>query len=216
MPEYRTPGVYIEEQDTGPRPIAGVGTSTAGMLGRTERGPTDPRLVTSFAQFERLYGGFEATVRGRELEDSYTPFGVEGFFRNGGTACVFGRVIGEDAELAEGSLGAMETLLAVSEAAVDFGDVVVSHDPTRTVRLSNPGGAGDPAVTVTADAFALDITEGEDEEFEVVEPAGTDFPLTVEAGEHVDVTVRVTPADAEPKASTLVVSTTTAPTPRRE
>ena len=38
MPEYLSPGVYIEEIDNGPRPIQGVGTSTAGFVGRTERG----------------------------------------------------------------------------------------------------------------------------------------------------------------------------------
>jgi phage tail sheath protein FI len=205
MPEYRTPGVYIEERDTGPRPIAGVGTSTVGMLGRTERGPTDPRLVTSFSQFERLYGGFDATARGRSLADSYTVFGVEGFFRNGGTECVFGRVVGEDATVGEGSLGAVEALLVVSETAVDFGDVVTGHAPTRTVALSNPGEAGDPAVTVAADDLTLTVTDGAADEFDLVAPAAADFPLTVDPGTGVDVTVELTPADAAPKAATLVV-----------
>ena len=39
MPEYLTPGVYIEEFEIGARPIEGVSTSTAGFLGQTERGP---------------------------------------------------------------------------------------------------------------------------------------------------------------------------------
>ena len=47
MPEYLSPGVYVEEVATGPRPIEGVSTSTAGFVGRTERGPTQPRLVAS-------------------------------------------------------------------------------------------------------------------------------------------------------------------------
>ena len=33
MPTYLTPGVYIEEISTGPRPIEAVGTSTAGFVG---------------------------------------------------------------------------------------------------------------------------------------------------------------------------------------
>jgi hypothetical protein len=205
MPEYRTPGVYIEERDTGPRPIAGVGTSTVGMLGRTERGPTEPRLVTSFSQFQRLYGGFDATARGRSLADSYTAFGVEGFFGNGGTECVFGRVVGEDATLGEGALGAVEALLAVPESAVEFGDVVTGHAPTRTVTLSNPGEAGDPAVTVEGDNFMFTVTEGTDDEFAVLTPVDAEFPLTVEPGGSVDVTVELTPADANPKSATLVV-----------
>ena len=39
MPEYLAPGVYVEEIDTGSKPIEGVSTSTAGMIGVTERRP---------------------------------------------------------------------------------------------------------------------------------------------------------------------------------
>lgn len=42
MPEYLAPGVYIEEVERGPRSIEGVPTSTAAMLGETERGSTEP------------------------------------------------------------------------------------------------------------------------------------------------------------------------------
>ena len=41
MPEYLAPGVYVEEVDTGSKPIEGVSTSTAGMVGVTERGPVE-------------------------------------------------------------------------------------------------------------------------------------------------------------------------------
>ena len=57
MPEYLSPGVYIEEIRTGPVPIEGVSTSTAGFVGQTERGPVAPRLVTSWLEFQRWYGG---------------------------------------------------------------------------------------------------------------------------------------------------------------
>ena len=33
MPDYRSPGVYVEEVPASVRPIAGVGTSTAGFIG---------------------------------------------------------------------------------------------------------------------------------------------------------------------------------------
>ena len=35
MPEYLSPGVYVEEIDAGPQPIAAVATSTAGCVGVT-------------------------------------------------------------------------------------------------------------------------------------------------------------------------------------
>ena len=36
MPEYLSPGVYVEEYDNSPRSIEGVGTSTAGFIGLAE------------------------------------------------------------------------------------------------------------------------------------------------------------------------------------
>ena len=90
MPEYLAPGVYVEEVEIGAKPIEGVGTSTAGFLGQTERGPTDPRLVTGFEQFQRLYGGY--------IKESYLAYGVDGFFRNGGQRCFIGRIVGDGAK----------------------------------------------------------------------------------------------------------------------
>jgi phage tail sheath protein FI len=87
MPEYLAPGVYIEELATGPVPIEGVSTSTAGFVGQTVRGPTEPRLVTSWLDFLRWYGG---------LTDpdtlSYLPFAAKGFFDNGGQRAYVARV----------------------------------------------------------------------------------------------------------------------------
>ena len=85
MPEYLAPGVYIEEFESGVRPIEGISTSTAGILGKTERGPVEPRLVTSFPSFQRLYGSF--------LPDSDMAYGVDGFFKNGGQRCFIGRIV---------------------------------------------------------------------------------------------------------------------------
>ena len=57
MPEYLAPAVYVEEVDTGSKPIEGVSTSTSGMVGVTERGPVDvPILVTSTGEYRRVFG----------------------------------------------------------------------------------------------------------------------------------------------------------------
>ena len=37
MPEYLSPGVYVEEVDRGPKPIEGVGTAKAAFVGFTEK-----------------------------------------------------------------------------------------------------------------------------------------------------------------------------------
>jgi phage tail sheath protein FI len=86
MPEYLSPGVYIEEIEPGPRPIEGVSTSTAGFLGATLRGPEDPRFITAFEEFKRLYGGY------LPVDESTLAFAVDGFFKNGGKRCFVGRI----------------------------------------------------------------------------------------------------------------------------
>jgi len=85
MPEYLAPGVYVEEIEIGAKPIEGVSTSTAGFLGQTERGPIEPRLITSFEDFKKLYGS---------LSDGFLFYAVNGFFANGGKRCFIGRIVG--------------------------------------------------------------------------------------------------------------------------
>lgn len=97
MPEYLSPGVYVEEISGGARPIEGVSTSTAGFLGATERGPEVPRLITSFLEFQRWYGGYISTV-------SYLAYAVQGFFDNGGQRCFIGRIVSDDAVAATGTI----------------------------------------------------------------------------------------------------------------
>jgi phage tail sheath protein FI len=63
MPEYRSPGVFVEEIPARVRPIEGVPTGTAALVGETERGALAPRLVTSTAAFQRWFGGRFAAER---------------------------------------------------------------------------------------------------------------------------------------------------------
>ena len=97
MAEYLAPGVYVEEIPSGPPPIEGVGTSTAGFVGVTRRGPTEgpPTLVTSYADFVRAFGGafdFGATFLGwQDL-----PHAVRGFFDNGGRRAYVARIAAAD------------------------------------------------------------------------------------------------------------------------
>lgn len=84
MPEYLSPGVYVEEIDTGGKPIEGVGTSTVGFIGITERGPIAPRFITSFSEYRRVFGGYTS--------NGFLAHGIEGFFQNGGKRCFVARV----------------------------------------------------------------------------------------------------------------------------
>ncbi len=91
MPEYLAPAVYVEEIDTGNKPIEGVSTSTAGMIGVTERGPANvPILVTSYGEYVRWFG--ERLNRADFGDHCYLPHAVEGFFTNGGKRVFITRV----------------------------------------------------------------------------------------------------------------------------
>jgi phage tail sheath protein FI len=93
MPERAYPGAAIEEIPRGPRPIQAVGTTTAGFVGQTERGPSTPQLVTSFAGYRRRFGGFLGPAK-----QDYLPHAVSGFFRNGGRRAYVARARAAGAE----------------------------------------------------------------------------------------------------------------------
>lgn len=97
MAEYLSPGVYVEEYDNSPRSIEGVGTSAAGFVGLAEKGTVTgtPTLVTSFAAFKRLFGGYLSEYTHEKYR--YLAYAVEQFFANGGTRCFVSRVVPEDA-----------------------------------------------------------------------------------------------------------------------
>ncbi len=111
--------VYGEEYPTVVLPevpirIEGVEASVSGFLGETERGPAEPRLVTSWDEYSILYGGNKNT-------SSYLPHSVRGFFENGGKKLYVARVIDSEAasaavKLLAGKAPAL-TLRAIGEGS---------------------------------------------------------------------------------------------------
>ena len=86
MPEpLPTPGVFIQELPSGPRAITGVATSVTAFVGRAWRGPVDaPIAISSYADFERLFGGlWRASTLGHMVQQ---------FFINGGGHAAIVRV----------------------------------------------------------------------------------------------------------------------------
>ncbi|MEW9553382.1 phage tail sheath family protein [Nonomuraea sp. NPDC050783] len=101
MPEYLTPGVYVEETSFRSRSIEGVPTSTFGMAGSTRYGPVSyvlpavadavlvtPPLVTSHTEFERAFGDLGRL--GGQV--NYTAHAARCFFANGGRRLYVSRV----------------------------------------------------------------------------------------------------------------------------
>lgn len=98
MAEYLSPGVYVEEFDSGSKSMEGVGTSTAGFIGLAERGSSVgvPQLVTSFSDFKRKFGGYLSANEFGEYR--FLAYSVEHFFINGGSRCFISRVVPNDAK----------------------------------------------------------------------------------------------------------------------
>ncbi len=104
MPEYLHPGVYVEETSFRAKPIEGVSTSTAGLVGRTRKGPEGrPTLVTSYTQFVREFGDPYSVPS--QLGD-YLGHAVRAFFENGGRRAYIVRALAADALHADSTASA--------------------------------------------------------------------------------------------------------------
>lgn len=86
MPEYLAPGVFVEETSFRSRDIQGVSTSTAAFVGPAHEGPEDgePAMLTSFREFERLFGGMDDLEFAGERVTHFLAFGAKYYFANGG------------------------------------------------------------------------------------------------------------------------------------
>ena len=152
MPEYLHPGVYVEEIPSGSKPIEAVGTSTAAFVGFTTKGPLDEAtLITSFDDYERLYGGIRDL--GSTPEGDPMGFSVAAFFLNGGTKAYVHRVatgaVAATADLPEESPPDDYLIFTAINAGVWANDLVVRISPKAgatdvyTVEVGRYAVAGD-------------------------------------------------------------------------
>jgi hypothetical protein len=142
MPEYLAPGVYIEEVSFRSKSIEGLSTSVAGFIGPTRFGPVGgtPELLTSFSDYERIYGGLDALRFGTTNQDNYLAHAVRAFFDNGGTKLYVTRVfepsVADDPNNGKSSLG-----------------LPASGSPTLlTLRARFPGRGGDQRISLVLKA----------------------------------------------------------------
>jgi len=100
MPEYLSPGVYIQEVNTGTRPIEGVGTAMAAFVGLAPAGPANsPVLITNWQQYVETFGATEeGGARNPHLNGAFLSHAVYGYFLNGGGRCYVARVAPDDAQ----------------------------------------------------------------------------------------------------------------------
>lgn len=80
MPNYLTPGIYVEEISGGSKPLEAGATNVVGFLGVAEKGPiNEPTLVTNWTAYTKLFGGMHT--------QGWLGHAVYLFFQNGGTKC---------------------------------------------------------------------------------------------------------------------------------
>jgi phage tail sheath protein FI len=162
MPQYLSPGVYVEEVDSGSRPIEGVGTAVAAFIGMAKGGPlNEPTLVTNWGQFTAVFGDF--------LEGSYLAHAVYGYFQNGGGSCYVIRVgaaaNGNGATPAPAARGELTTGSEGNQVGVYHISAVEAGTAGNdiTVEIADAGGES-PA----EDTFKLIVRRGikQEEEFD--------------------------------------------------
>src|SRR6195952_4161138 len=132
MPTYLSPGVYVEEVDSGSRPIEGVGTAVAAFIGLAEDGPFNaPTLVPNWTEYVRNFGGF--------VEGSYLAQSVYAYFQNGGGNCYVVRIGQESSSngggrraIVAGPQGMLGTYRAVAiDPGVPEGSITVEVQPVE-------------------------------------------------------------------------------------
>ncbi len=146
MPEYLAPGVYVEETSFRAKSIEGTGTSTTAFVGPTRKGPVSegedaperPELLTSFGDFERIYGGLGDLTLDGESVPNYIAHAALGYFNEGGSRLYVSRVIVPSEAADDG--GATASSVTVLDGA----------DAASSVRFDARflGSAGDGRITV--------------------------------------------------------------------
>ena len=173
MPEYRAPGVYVEETSFRSRSIEGVGTSTAAIVGPTLDGPVQgiPRVMTSFIEYERIYGPPDPLDHGGESVVNDTALAVRAFFENGGKQMFVSRVVSADGmtEATSASLQAEPSLFSIeakdpgSDSNFTLEIIYAGANNTRGAdkkfRVEIDNGQG---TTRSVTNVSLDVAEGDD------------------------------------------------------
>jgi phage tail sheath protein FI len=136
VPEYLAPGVYVEEVPAAVKPIAGVGTSTAGFVGISAdiSGPWDPLKKAGMPARPSGEAYAQAAALGTQPVNSWTEFtqsfgdiqegnqylahAVYGFFNNGGTRCWVTRIASPARDLAKNLDRALLQLESIDEIAL--------------------------------------------------------------------------------------------------
>jgi len=163
MPEYLAPGVYVEETSYRAKSIEGVSTSTAGFVGPTRRGSDRgrPEVLTSFADFQRTYGGLEDLAFG----PNYVAHAARAFFEEGGARLYVMRVVGDGAAAAGRQIGGLRLVARDTGADGEMQVSVMLNIGPNVLTTTSTGPAlarlrnYDSVVTLGAAGYAVRTAE---------------------------------------------------------
>lgn len=132
MKTYHWPGIYLEEESVGPRPIQAVGTSTAAFIGIAPDHTVTPGEAVAINSWTEFCSRF--VNEGSTQTDLAQA--VYGFFLNGGSRCyVVNLGQGADAvPLSGGSRrGALDALAEIDEIAIVAAPGMTDVDSTSAL-----------------------------------------------------------------------------------
>ena len=138
--------------------MQGVSTSTAGFVGLAERGPVvgQPQLVTSFADYRRMYGGYLSEAASGTAR--FLPYAVEQFFLNGGSRAYIMRAVPADAKAGSAVAGVLKVTAANPGAWAENMRVTVSASSKAKTQVLAVNGAD--LTLKNADGFQIgDVVE---------------------------------------------------------
>lgn len=138
--------------------MQGVSTSTAGFIGLAERGPVigEPQLVTSFADYRRMYGGYLSEAGYGTAR--FLPYAVEQFFANGGSRAYIMRAVPGDAKAGTVTSGVLKVTAASPGAWAD--NMRVTVEPSYKAKTQVFAVNGADLTLKNADGFnAGDVVE---------------------------------------------------------
>ena len=163
MPEYLSPGVYIEEVNTGARPIEGVGTAMAAFVGFAPAGPANtPTLITNWGQYVETFGSLEeGGRRNPHMAGAYLSHSVFGYFLNGGGRCYVARIVPTTKGKEGDAKGPMAQLPGRSAKAVASLSVTPKSTPSSDIQIDVSGPTGEETAEGT---FTIKIKMGDTEE----------------------------------------------------
>jgi uncharacterized protein len=133
MPEYVTPGVFVDETPLYPPSITGVATSTCAFVGPTLAGPVGrvSETLSSFADYTASYGGMDKLVFAGDANAlysrNYMAHAVQAFFDNGGARLHVVRVA-FDAQEYGAALQALDAVDDISTVAAPGYSALAGYD----------------------------------------------------------------------------------------